>query len=448
VKHRILVVDDDASVARVVKFLLEEEGHETVVADTLGDARRRLAGTAFDLVLTDLKLPDGSGLDILQLVRDSGLDVPVIMITAFATVSTAVSAMKAGAFDYLTKPFENERLKLLVANALRLRDLKLENIRLRTEVEGRYGLAAIVGSSLQMQKVRDMVRLAATSDAAVMILGETGTGKELVARAIHLLSGRSERPFVAVNCGAIPENLVESELFGHKKGSFTGAVSDRDGRFVQADTGTILLDEVTEMKRDLQVKLLRAIEAREVQPVGGTETVKVDVRIISATNREPHECVREGEFREDLYYRLNVFTLRIPPLREHRHDIPEVATDYLNRRGYGADVVSQDVLDLLAEHDFPGNVRELQNVLESGLILSQGKTLQPEHIADRLMPTATEQPAVRPQIPDEGVSLEGVEKGYLAEVLRKTGGNQSKAARLLGISRATLLYRMKKHGLG
>jgi len=247
-KHRILAVDDDASVARVVRFLLEEEGHDaTVVADVAG-AKREFRAGQFDLVVTDLQLPDGSGLDVLKLVKEASPDVPVIMITAFATVSTAVAAMKSGAFDYVQKPFDNDRLKALVANALRLRDLKLENVRLRSEVEERHGTAAIVGASPQMEKVREMVRLAATSEAAVMVLGETGTGKELVARAIHFLGTRAARPFVAVNCGAIPENLVESELFGHKKGSFTGAVSDRDGRFVQADTGTILLAPETKLR--------------------------------------------------------------------------------------------------------------------------------------------------------------------------------------------------------
>ncbi len=446
-KHRILAVDDDASVAHVVRFLLEEEGHDaTVVADIAG-AKRELAAGQYDLVVTDLKLPDGSGLDVLKLVKEASPDVPVIMITAFATVSTAVAAMKSGAFDYVQKPFDNDRFKALVANALRLRDLKLENARLRGEVEQQYGVAAIMGSSPQMEKVREMVRLAATSEAAVMVLGETGTGKELVARAIHFLGARAVRPFVAVNCGAIPENLVESELFGHKKGAFTGAVSDRDGRFVQADTGTIFLDEVTEMKRDLQVKLLRAIEAHEVQPVGSTETLKVDVRIISATNRSPMECVRDGEFREDLYYRLNVFALPIPPLREHRQDILELVGAYLARRGYGPDAVSKPALELLAEHDFPGNVRELQNVIESGLILSGGKPVQPEHIAERLIPQASSLKPQAPSLPDDGVSLADVERSHLEAALKKTGGNQSQAARLLGISRATLLYRMKKHGL-
>jgi two-component system NtrC family response regulator len=355
--------------------------------------------------------------------------------------------MKLGAFDYVQKPFDNDRLKGLVANALRLRDLKIENSRLRDEVVGRHGLSAIVGASPQMEKVREMVRLAATSDAAVMVLGETGTGKELVARAIHFLGGRAARPFVAVNCGAIPENLVESELFGHKKGSFTGASSDRDGRFVQADTGTIFLDEVTEMKRDLQVKLLRAIEAREIQPVGSTDTLKVDVRIVSATNRDPMKCVRDGEFREDLYYRLNVFALPIPPLREHRQDLPELVAAYLVQRGYGQEAVSKEALELLAEHDFPGNVRELQNVIESGLILSGGKPVLPEQIAERLMPQASSLKPQTPSIPDDGLSLADVERSHLEAALKKTGGNQSQAARLLGISRATLIYRMKKHGL-
>jgi len=448
----VLVVDDDASVAQVVRFLLEEEGHEaTVMADVAG-ARSACAAGQYDLVVTDLKLPDGSGLDVLKMVRETGPDVPVILITAFATVKTAVDAMKQGAFDYVQKPFDNDRLKGLVANALSLRDLKIENVRLRDEVAGKYGLSAIVGASPQMEKVREMVRLAAASEAAVMVLGETGTGKELAARAIHFLGQRAAKPFVAVNCGAIPENLVESELFGHKKGSFTGAVSDRDGRFVQADTGTIFLDEVTEMKRDLQVKLLRAIEAHEVQPVGSTETLKVDVRIISATNRDPMACVRDGDFREDLYYRLNVFALPIPPLREHRQDVPELVASYLVQRGYGPETVSREALELLAEHDFPGNVRELQNVIESGLILSGGKPVQPDHIAERLMPQAASAGhdrnslGVSDRVPS-ATTLAEVERSHLEAALRKTGGNQSQAARLLGISRATLIYRMKKHGL-
>jgi two-component system, NtrC family, response regulator AtoC len=445
-KHRILVADDDTSVAQVVKFLLEEEGHDTSVVGDVAGAKRAFSATRFDLVVTDLKLPDGTGLDVLRLVKETSPDVPVIMITAFATVKTAVDAMKSGAFDYVQKPFDNDRLKGLVANALSLRDLKIENVRLRDEVAGMYGLRAIIGTSPQMEKVREMVRLAAASEAAVMVLGETGTGKELVARAIHFLGARAARPFVAVNCGAIPENLVESELFGHRKGSFTGAVSDRDGRFVQADTGTIFLDEVTEMKRDLQVKLLRAIEAHEVQPVGSTDTLKVDVRIVSATNRDPMECVRDGEFREDLYYRLNVFTLPIPPLREHRSDIPELVASYLTRRGYVPEAVSGDALGLLAEHDFPGNVRELQNVIESGLILSGGKPVQPEHIAERLMPE-TRHGDTETRRRGDDATLAEVERSHLEAALKKTGGNQSQAARLLGISRATLIYRMKKHGL-
>jgi DNA-binding NtrC family response regulator len=448
-KHRVLVVDDDANVAQVVKFLLEEEGHDTVVVGDVAGAKRAFAAAQYDLVVTDLKLPDGTGLDVLKLVKEAGPDVPVVMVTAFATVKTAVDAMKSGAFDYVQKPFDNDRLKGLVANALHLRDLKLENVRLRDEVADRYGLNAMVGASPQMEKVREMVRLAAASEAAVMVLGETGTGKELVARAIHFLGGRAARPFVAVNCGAIPENLVESELFGHKKGSFTGAVSDRDGRFVQADTGTIFLDEVTEMKRDLQVKLLRAIEAQEVQPVGSTDTLRVDVRIVSATNRDPMECVRDGEFREDLYYRLNVFALPIPPLREHRQDIPELVAGYLAQRGYGPEAVSKSALELLAEHDFPGNVRELQNVIESGLILRGGKPVQPEHIADRLIPSLSFRASEtsRGISQGSGPTLAEVERSHLEAALKKTGGNQSQAARLLGISRATLIYRMKKHGL-
>ncbi|UCG42688.1 MAG: sigma-54-dependent Fis family transcriptional regulator [candidate division WOR-3 bacterium] len=445
-KHQVLVVDDDAGLARVVRLLLEEQGCAVTLAANVRDAKAALLARGFDLAVTDLQLPDGDGLEVLDAVKRASPGTQVVMITAFATVPTAVEAMKRGAFDYLTKPFDNDRFTTLVGNALRLRDLAQENVRLRSEAEQRYGLSAIVGSSSQMEKVREQIRLAAGSDAAVMIQGETGTGKELAARAIHLLGERAGEPFVAVNCGAIPENLVESELFGHSKGAFTGAVRDFDGRFVQADRGTIFLDEVTEMKPDSQVKLLRAIEAMEVQAVGATDARTIDVRVISATNRNPAECIRSGGFREDLYYRLNVFVLRLPPLREHRSDIPELVEHYLAGRGFSREMAGDDVLDLLAEHDFPGNVRELENVIESGLILSRGRTLRPEHIADRLMPSAPG-PSARPEIPEHGISLEDVEKNYLVEVLKKAGGNKSHAARLLGISRATLLYRIKKHGL-
>ena len=443
-KHRVLLVDDDAALRRVLGLLLEDAGNAVELAGTVAAGRKALGAGEFDFVVTDLRLPDGDGLDVLKAAKEADPGLPVLVITAHGGVPSAVAAMKLGAFDYLEKPFDNDHFLGLTANALRLRDLARENVRLRGEVEQRFGLAAIIGSSRAMDEVRNQVRLAAASDAAVMVVGETGTGKELVARAVHLSSARARRPFVTINCGAIPESLVESVLFGHKRGSFTGAVRDHDGRFTMADTGTIFLDEVTEMPRESQVKLLRAIEAKEVQPVGATEPHSVDVRVISATNREPRECVAAGEFREDLFYRLNVFVLRLPALRERRGDIPELVAHYLVRRDLPVETVGRDVLALLAEHGFPGNVRELQNVLESSLIMSQGREIKPEHVAGRLMPDR--EPEL-PQIPDQGVSLAEVERGYLVEVLRKAGGNQSKAARLLGISRATLIYRLKKHSI-
>ncbi|HDR00442.1 MAG TPA: sigma-54-dependent Fis family transcriptional regulator, partial [candidate division WOR-3 bacterium] len=360
---------------------------------------------------------------------------------------TAVEAMKQGAYDYLAKPFDNDKFRILVANALRLRALARENRRLRRQVDERVGLAAIAGRSVAVERVREQVRLASRSDAAVMVLGETGTGKELAARAIHALGPRAEHRFVAVNCGALPENLVESELFGLRRGAFTGAHADRDGRFVEADAGTLFLDEITEMQPEAQVKLLRVLESGEVRPLGGTAARRVDVRVISASNRNLEDCVREGRLREDLYYRLNVFSLRIPPLRERREDIPVLVEHFLGRRGLPPELVGPDVLELLAGHDFPGNIRELENVIESGLILSQGRPLAADDVADRLIPGEPVRSCGPPLIPDEGVSLHEVERNYLAEVLAKTGGNQSRAARLLGISRATLIYRMKKHGL-
>ncbi|MFO7675048.1 MAG: sigma-54 dependent transcriptional regulator [bacterium] len=446
-KHRVLVIDDDPGLGRVLRLLLEGAGHSVRVVESVAAGRSALAEDGWDLVVTDLKLPDGDGLDVLRAARGAAPEAPVVLVTAFASVPSAVEAMKQGAYDYLTKPFDNDKFRAVVTNALRLRDLTRENRRLRREVDERWGLAAIAGASVAMERVREQVGLAARSDAAVMVLGETGTGKELVARAIHQLGVRAERPFVAVNCGALPESLVESELFGHRKGAFTGATADREGRFVQADGGTLFLDEVTEMRPEAQVKLLRALETHEVFPVGGSESRPVDVRVISATNRDPADCVRDRRLREDLYYRLNVFTLRVPPLREHKDDIPELVAHFLLKRGLPAELVGPDVLELLAGHDFPGNVRELQNVIESGLILSQGRAVAPGDVADRLMPGEPAAACGRPVIPDEGIALADVEREYLAEVLRKTGGNQSRAARLLGISRATLIYRMKKHGL-
>jgi two-component system NtrC family response regulator len=439
----ILLVEDDKSLRAVLGVLLEEAGYRMTVVESVERARAALTGSDFDAVITDLKLPDGDGLDVLRATRSARPETPALVMTAFATVSTAVEAMKLGAFDYLTKPFENDRLLALVERALKLRDLARENLRLRRAVADSWGPGTIVGSSRAMAGVREAVRLAAASDAAVMVLGETGTGKELVARAIHNLGARAGAPFVAVNCGALPENLVESELFGHRKGAFTGAVADRAGRFVEADSGTLFLDEITEMRRDAQVKLLRALETHEVQPVGGTRVVRVDVRLVSAANRSPQECVAAGEFREDLYYRLNVFTIAIPPLRDRRGDIPELVHAWLANRGLGPEAVDPEALALLAEHDFPGNVRELQNVIEAALIMSQGRTIRPEHVAARLLPAAVPRAA----LPDSGLDLDEVERRLLAEALRKTDGNRTHAARLLGISRATLLYRIKKHGL-
>jgi two-component system NtrC family response regulator len=442
----ILVVDDDPSVSRVIVMLLEEAGYRPTAVESVERARSSLAEGDFGAVVTDLKLPDGDGLEVLRAVRAARPETPVLVITAFATVPTAVEAMKLGAFDDLTKPFANDRLLATLANALKLRDLSQENLRLRRAVADFWGPGAIVGSSAAMAAVRESVRLAAATDAAVMVLGETGTGKELVARAIHNQGQRARGPFVAVNCGALPENLVESELFGHRKGAFTGAVADRSGRFVEADSGTLFLDEITEMKRDAQVKLLRALESREIQPVGATRPVKVDVRIISAANRSPQECVEKGEFRTDLYYRLNVFAIAVPPLREHPGDIPELVHAWLAGRGLGPEAVSPEALALLSEHDFPGNVRELQNVIESALIMSQGRTVRPEHVAARLLPDTTPRPALTDPHP-QSLNLDDVERQYLVAALRQTGGNRTHAARLLGISRATLLYRIKKHGV-
>ncbi len=445
-KQRILIVDDEPSICSLLKLVLEEAGYETVIAGSVTQSQELIRDLGFDLVISDLVLPDGDGIEVLRIAKVQDPEIPVIIITGFATVESAVAALKAGAFDYVMKPFENEHLKGLVRNALKLRSLSQENIRLRKEIKKEFGLSAIVGKSPEMVKVRELVQLAAESDAPVLIWGETGTGKELVAKTIHFLSGRAKGPFVAVNCGAIPDSLVESELFGHKKGAFTGATGDRQGRFVQANSGSLFLDEVTEMKRELQVKLLRAIETQEIQPVGSSETLRVDIRILSATNQNHQELIKRGDFREDLYYRLAVFTIKLPPLREHPEDLPELVDNYLKKRGYPPGMTSPETLALLEGYEFPGNVRELENLIESGLLLSKGKTIKPEHIIDRLMPRM-KNPLPTPEIPDGGTTLAQIERSYITAALKKTNGNRTKAAKLLGISRATLLYRMKKYGL-
>jgi DNA-binding NtrC family response regulator len=445
-KKRILIVEDDQSLARVTEMALTEEGYQVTKAK---DGEAGLAAyreSAPDLILTDLQLPKLDGMAVLREVRQTGT-VPVILMTAFGSISSAVEAMKLGAFDYITKPFLQEELVLLVAKALRMAALEEENRALRQELGKKYSLEAMVGKSPRMQQVFELIRKVAPSEASVLLLGESGTGKELAARAIHTLSARKEGPFVVVNCSAIPENLLESELFGHVKGAFTGASRDKVGKFEGAEHGTIFLDEVGEMSPAMQAKLLRAIAEREVEKVGGDRPFPVDVRVVSATNKDLQRAVKEGAFREDLFFRLHVVAITLPPLRDRKGDIPLLAAHFLSQSRKPGCGVDKDAMRILEAYDWPGNVRELENVLERALVLCGGDKIGPEHLPETLLHKEKSYGNVSMEIPEAGLSLEDLERALILEALERHGWNQSRAASFLGLTRPTLVYRMEKHGI-
>ena len=381
---RILLIDDDTSLRRVLEYNLQEEGYEV---DTAADGESGLAlfdRREPDLVITDLKMPGISGFQVLAGIRERSPEALVIVITAFGDVETAVKAMKSGAYDYVTKPFNREEFRLVARKALELRGLSAENRRLKEELSDRAEFREIIGTSGSMQKVFSVVSKVADTDATVLISGESGTGKELVARAIHAQSSRRGAPFVAVNCAAIPRDLLESELFGHVKGAFTGAIRDKAGKFQLADGGTIFLDEVGELPLDLQPKLLRALQERSVEPVGGSHPQKLDVRVVAATNVDLEKALDEGMFREDLYYRLAVIPVHLPPLRERREDIPLLIRRFLARSGSPAPSVSAEALAILENYPWPGNVRELRNAIERAVIMAKGDKIRLEDLPAEL----------------------------------------------------------------
>jgi two-component system NtrC family response regulator len=447
---RVLVVDDDASLRRIIEYNLAEEGHAVATAGSGSEALEILDKSRFDLVVTDIKMPGIDGMDLLRKVKSEAPDTEVIVITAFGTIEMAVEAMKAGAFEYITKPFNRDELKFAVRKALRLKTLEVENIRLKREVKRKYGFDNIVGDSPQMQKVFRLVEKVADTDASVLITGDSGTGKELVARAIHYRSSRADRPFVAVNCAAIPKELLESELFGHKKGAFTGAIRDKKGKFEEAHEGTLFLDEIGDLSIDLQAKMLRALQEMEITPVGSNDLVSVDARIVAATNRDLEEATEEGRFREDLYYRLAVVPVHVPSLKERPEDIPLLVTHFLKTLAPEEQVtLTLEAMDALKRHEWKGNVRELENAIERVLILRESDTIG---LAD--LPEKFRRPArgggpsgFTFNFPAEGVGLEEAEKALLFEALRRTGWNQSRAAQLLKVPRHILLYRMEKFGI-
>jgi two-component system, NtrC family, response regulator AtoC len=448
--HTVLVVDDEPRMRQVLATALKELGYEALTAADGAAALEQVEADTVDLVLSDLRMPGMSGHELLLELRRRAPDVPVVLMTAYSTVKDAVQAIKDGAFDYIGKPFEMDELETTIAKALRLSATLRDNQRLREELEGRYRFENLVGSSAVFRKVIEAIAEVCESRTNVLIHGESGTGKEMVARAIHFNSARHEGPFVAINCAAIPESLLESELFGHVKGAFTGAVSARQGRFAQADGGTLFLDEVGDMPMALQAKILRVLQERSFEPLGSSHSRSTDVRILAATNRDLREAVRDGRFRSDLYYRLNVFPIEVPPLRARREDIPQLvshlACDLARHMGRPAPAFSEAALRTMQDYAWPGNVRELQNCIERAIIVAKGGSVDVAELPQDLLNRAVARETVR--IPsDLDGEMQKLEREFILEALRSTGGVQVQAAELLGISERSLWHRVKKLGI-
>ncbi len=447
----VLLIDDDESLRRVVEYNLHEEGYGVLTAADGTSGFQAFQAQPVDLVLTDVRMPEMDGLELLARIKSMQPDLPVIMLTAHGTINSAVEAMKLGAFDYLTKPFNREQLKAAVRKALEVAALTTENRYLREVVAERFSFANMIAGSRAMRAVTETAARVAQSDTTVLLEGESGTGKELLAKALHFHSSRARGPFVTINCGAIPEQLLESELFGHRRGSFTGAVGDKRGKFEAADRGTIFLDEIGELPMLLQVKILRVLQEREIDKVGETRPIKVDVRVIAATNRDLEKMVADGTFRDDLYYRLAVVPIRVPPLRERSDDIPLLVDHFLSkhaeRLGGQRPTVEKGVYSAFNLYSWPGNIRELENVIERALVLDKDGVLGLDDLSERLRTREHRVANLRMELPDEGISLEDVERELLLAALHKHNWNQTRAAAFLNITRSTLLYRMQKFGL-
>ncbi|MBJ93313.1 MAG: Fis family transcriptional regulator [Rickettsiales bacterium] len=455
---KILVVDDDLSLRQFLSIMIKRAGYECRTASRGEEALELMAADPADVVVTDLNMDGLDGMDVLRRVHADWPDTEVVMITAYATTENAVAAMKEGAFDYVVKPFNVDELKLILEKAFEKRHLARENETLRELLSDRFGYASLVGRSASMQKVYDLMERVKDTPITVLITGESGTGKELVARAIHFESDRRERPFQSINCGAMPEQLIESELFGYVKGAFTGAAKNHDGLFLSADKGTLFLDEIGEMPLPTQVKLLRAIQERKVKPVGGVHEQSVDVRIVAATNRDLDEEIREGRFREDLYYRLKVICIEMPSLRERLEDLPLLSEHLLQRHaeqlGREGVALSSAVQRAFADYLWPGNVRELENAIQRGLALCSGVEVQLEHLPDEIVGAvqSSQEGDLRVSVGPEGVEMEDLlatyERALLTSALDASGGVKKEAARLLGISFRSLRYRLQKMGMG
>ena len=476
--HKVLIIEDDETVRDVLRSFLSEKGFETTLALNGQAGIDTLRTEKFDLILTDLVMPGISGMDVLKEVMASKISIPVIVMTAFGTVQTAVEAMRIGAFDYLTKPFNLDELMIVLEKALSVSKLQKENVMLKMQLKKKYNFKGLIGDSPRMQAVYELIEKIADTDSTILITGESGTGKELIAKTIHYNnSTRAGGPFVPLNCAAIPKDLLESELFGHEKGAFTGAINTRIGRFELAQGGTLFLDEVGELDPSLQVNLLRVLQEREFERVGGVKTIKVDVRILAATNKDLEKATKEGKFREDLYYRLNVIPLHLPPLRQRLEDIALLTAhfvqEFARKRKIEPFAFSPDAMECLLKYRWPGNVRELENLIERLTILVTGKVVNVQDLPEKLhqmtlsdveeavpagqQDCAVEMPA--PPLPrnavaefgDDGIDLNGVvarmERDLIQKALERTGGVRSKAAQLLGLNRTTLLEKMKKMGI-
>ena len=451
--EKILIVDDEQSMRDVLSIMLKRAGYGVTTASDGEEAVGHIHKEIFDLVITDLRMPKMGGLDVLKTVKASSPETVVLVITAFASAESAVEAMKHGAYDYLTKPFQVDEVQLIIRNALERRRLSTENMLLKREMASQSSFSRIIGQSDAMQRVFEVIKKVADSKSNVLIGGESGTGKELVARAIHYNSSRAQMPFVTVNCSAVPETLLESELFGHMKGSFTGAVSNKAGLFEVANGGTIFLDEIGDTTPTIQVKLLRVIQEREFRRVGGTQDVKVDVRIVAATNRDLEKAVAEGAFREDLYYRLDVIPIKIPPLRMRTGDIPLLVSHFLEKfageSGKPVPAITQEALHVLLAHEWRGNVRELENVIERVVAFSTGGSVTDADIRGWLHKTISPQQVVPTDLPEDGLDLEGlinsIEKDLLLKALERSQWVKKRAARLLRLNTRSFRYRLEKY---
>ena len=441
---QILFVDDDRQVLSVVKGYLSLQGYRVTVAENGLDAFELIKERDFDIVFADLKMPEFDGLELLQAIKEYRSEIEVIILTGYGTIESAIKALKLGSYDYLQKPIDLERLKALIDRIIEKKKLQKENILIKRRLKERYKYDQLVGTSLKMQEIYEIIDKIGPRSPTVLIQGESGTGKELVARVIHQKSDRKDKPFVAVNCGAIVAGLLESELFGHVKGAFTGAIADKIGLFKAADGGTIFLDEVAEIAPSLQVKLLRVLQEKKIRPVGDTRELEIDVRVIAATNRDPEEAIKSGALRKDLFYRLNVVSIKMPPLRERKEDIPLLINYFLNKyevRSKNRVIsISPEAMDVMLSYHWPGNVRQLENVIERAFALGVGKTIK---VSD--LPPEIRNFGETSKIPGMSYNLRKNEIILIKKALRKTEGNKPEAAKLLGISITTLYRKIKRY---